>query len=52
MMRLFTPCYKSGWGIVNMFQTFEDLESVKDKQAEIQIIRQLLEEGDERRANY
>lgn len=31
-------------GIVNMFQTFEDLESVKDKQADIKAVRQLLDE--------
>lgn len=28
-----------------MFQTFEDLESVKDKQADIKAIRKLLDEG-------
>jgi len=31
-------------GIVNLFQTFEDLESVKDKQADIQAVRQVLDE--------
>jgi len=31
-------------GIVNLFQTFEDLDKVKDKQVDIQAIRELLEE--------
>ena len=36
---------KSLWlGIVNLFQTFEDLESVKVKQADIQAVRQVLDE--------
>jgi len=30
--------------IVNLFQTFEDLESVKDKQADIQAVRQVIDE--------
>jgi len=29
---------------VNLFQTFDDLESVKDKEGEIQVIRQMLDE--------
>jgi hypothetical protein len=29
---------------VNLFQTFEDLESVKDKQADIQAVRQIIDE--------
>jgi hypothetical protein len=33
-------------GIVNLFQTFDDLESVKDKQADIQAVRQLLDEDE------
>lgn len=33
-------------GIVNLFQTFEDLESVKDKQADTQAVRQVLDEED------
>jgi hypothetical protein len=33
-------------GIVNLFQTFEDLESVKDKQADIQAVRQVFDEDD------
>jgi hypothetical protein len=32
-------------GLVNLFQTFEDLESVKDKQADAQAARQLLDEA-------
>lgn len=32
--------------IVNLFQTFDDLESVKDKQADIQAVRQVLDEED------
>lgn len=31
-------------GIVNLFQAFEDLESVKDKEADIQAVRQVLYE--------
>lgn len=39
--------YLISWlGIVNLFQTFEDLESVKDKQADTQAVRQLLDEDD------
>jgi len=30
---------------VNLFQTFEDLESVKDKPADIQAVRQVLDEN-------
>ena len=30
-------------GIVDMFQTFEDLESIKDKQAETKVIQALLD---------
>jgi hypothetical protein len=29
---------------VNLFQTFDDLESVKDKEADIKAIHQLLDE--------
>jgi hypothetical protein len=33
---------------VNLFQTFEDLESVKDKQADVQAVREMLHvDGDE-----
>jgi hypothetical protein len=31
-------------GIVNLFQTFEDLESVNDKQAEIEAVRQVIDD--------
>lgn len=31
-------------GLCNLFQTFEDLDSVKDKQADTQAVRQLLDE--------
>ena len=31
-------------GIVNLFQTLEDLESVKDKEADIQAVRQVIDE--------
>jgi len=31
---------------VNLFQTFEDLESVKDKEANIQAVRQVLDEDE------
>jgi hypothetical protein len=30
-------------GLVDMFQTFEDLESVKDKPADVKAIRKLLD---------
>lgn len=33
-------------GIVNLFQTFEDLDSVKDKQAETEAVRQVLDEDE------
>jgi len=33
-------------GIVNLFQTFEDFESVKDKQADIEAVRQVLDEDE------
>ena len=32
-------------GLSDLFQTFEDLESVVDKEAEIANIRELLDEG-------
>jgi hypothetical protein len=31
-------------GLYNLFQTFEDLESVKDKQTDILSVRQLLDD--------
>jgi len=31
-------------GIKNLFQTFEELDQIRDKQADIRIIRQLLAE--------
>mgnify|MGYP001583131018 CR=1 FL=1 len=31
-------------GIVNLFQTFEDLESVKDKEADIKAVREVIHE--------
>jgi hypothetical protein len=31
-------------GIVNLFQTFDDLESVKDKEADVQAVRQVIDE--------
>jgi hypothetical protein len=34
-------------GLYNLFQTFDDLESVKDKQSDIQAVRQLLDKGGE-----
>jgi hypothetical protein len=37
-------CHFYWLGIVNLFQTFEDLESVKDKQADIQAVRQVIDE--------
>ena len=30
--------------IMNLFQTFADLESIKDEQADIQVVRQALDE--------
>lgn len=33
-------------GLVNLFQTFEDLEFVKGKQAVVQEIRQLVDENE------
>lgn len=39
--------YKISWlGLSDLFQTFEDLESVVDKEAEIATIRELLDESD------
>ena len=39
-------CSAYTWlGIVNLFQTFADLESVKDKQADIQELRQAIDEN-------
>lgn len=32
-------------GIVNLFQTFEDLEPVKDKQVDVEAVRQVLDES-------
>ena len=42
-----TPlAYSQTWlGKLFLFQTFEELDSVKDKEAEVQQIRQLLDEG-------
>jgi hypothetical protein len=40
----FYLCYQIWLGIVNLFQTFEDLESVKDKQADTQAVRRVLDE--------
>jgi hypothetical protein len=34
-------------GLKNLFQTFEDLDSVKDKQVDTQAIRQLLDEDED-----
>jgi hypothetical protein len=34
-------------GIVNLFQTFDDLESVKDKEADTQAVRQMLDDETE-----
>ncbi len=31
---------------MNLFQTFEDFESVKDKQADIEAVRQVLDEDE------
>jgi hypothetical protein len=42
----FYLCYQIWLGIVNLFQTFEDLESVKDKQADIEAARQMLDESE------
>jgi hypothetical protein len=39
----FDALYKIWLGILDMFQTFDDLESVKDKPADIRAIRELLE---------
>jgi|GEM_PF-5629204 len=36
--------YNAWLGIVNLFQTFADLESVKDKPADIEAVRQMLDE--------
>ncbi len=33
-------------GIKNLFQTFEDLESVKDKKADIKAVRQVIDENE------
>jgi hypothetical protein len=35
--------YNFWLGLVDIFQTFEDLESVKDKQADIKAVRKLLD---------
>ena len=40
-------CISPWLGMVNLFQTFEDLESVKDKEADIQAVRQVLYEETE-----
>ncbi len=37
--------YNNWLGKLFLFQTFEELDSIKDKEAEIQQIRQLLDEG-------
>jgi hypothetical protein len=39
-------CVLYGWGLSDLFQTFEDLESVVDKEAEIASIRELLDVDD------
>lgn len=42
-----TKSVKNIWlGLSDLFQTFEDLESVVDKEAEIANIRELLDESD------
>ena len=38
-------CCRIWLGLSDLFQTFEDLESVVDKEAEIANIRELLDEG-------
>lgn len=45
----FHLCYRKWLGLVYLFQTFEELDRVVDKQAEIKEVRQLLDEeqGDE-----
>lgn len=43
--KLFVSVINPWLGIVNLFQTFEDLESVKDKQADIQAVREVLDES-------
>jgi hypothetical protein len=40
---VFSSVINSWLEIVNLFQTFDDLESAKDKHAEIQAARQVLE---------
>ena len=42
----FHLCYSTWLGLVNLFQTFEDLESVKDNQADTQAVRQLVDEDE------
>jgi len=39
-------CNYSWLGIVNLFQTFADLESVNNKQADTQAVRQTLDEDE------
>jgi len=39
----FYLCYQKWLGIVSLFQTFEDLEPVKNKEADIRAIRQVLD---------
>jgi hypothetical protein len=37
--------YAYAWlGLCNLFQIFEELESVKDKEADIQVVREVLDE--------
>ena len=43
-MQVEVDIFNTWLGIVNLFQTFKDLESVKDKQADIQAVRQVLDE--------
>ena len=47
IFRRFVVVINSWLGIANLFQTFEDLESVKDKWANIQAVRQVLDEEGE-----
>lgn len=43
LLRQLCICYLIWLGIVNLFQTFVDLESVKDKEADIKAVRQVLD---------
>lgn len=43
---IFLPLSQIWLGIVNLLQTFEELDSIKDKHADTQTTRQLFDEDD------